>query len=112
LSYLKEHDLAFKQPEKYNRIHMPKNTWAGITVALLSGVMGFAMVWHIWWLAIVSTVAMVASFIVYNFQKGKDFYVEVDEVTAIENAHFERMRNGQESAPKATVRDASLSMPA
>lgn len=109
LSYLKEHGLAFKQPNQYERIHMPKNTWAGIVIAVLSGVMGFAMIWHIWWLAIVSTVAMIGSFIVYNFQKGKDFYVEVDEVTAIENAHFERMKNHQAlESDTASNRDASL----
>ena len=89
--YLKDHDLAFKQPAEYERIHMPKNTWAGIVIAVLSGIMGFAMVWHIWWLAIVSTVAMIGAFIVYNFQRSKDYYVEVEEIERIENSYYEQL---------------------
>ena len=108
--YMKDHDLAFKKPDSYNRIHMPKNTWAGIVIAILSGVMGFACVWHIWWLAIVSTLAMVGCYIAYTFEKNKDYYVEIDEVEAIEGKYFERLsRAGTLDDPKPN-RDVNLSM--
>ena len=111
--YLKEHDLAFKQPSEYTRIHMPKNTWAGIVIAVLSGVMGFAMVWHIWWLAIISTLAMVGSYIVYAFQPNKDYYVEVEEIEKIENAYFSAIKNNDQDNPnnQANNADQALSMP-
>jgi cytochrome o ubiquinol oxidase subunit 1 len=114
--YMKDHDLAFKQPADYSRIHMPKNTWAGIVIAVLSGIMGFAMVWHVWWLAIVSTLAMFGSFIVYTFQKNKDYYVEVDEVKAIENAYYARLKQTSKSDTQGeeteTEPGVPLSMPA
>ena len=110
---MKDHGLAFKQPQNYSRIHMPKNTWAGIAIAILSGVMGFAMVWHIWWLAIVSTLAMVCSFIVYNFQKNKDYYVEVDEIQAIENAYYNQLDSDGSTPPVLNPdRTDNMSMPA
>ena len=111
--YMKDHGLAFKQPESYSRIHMPKNTWAGIVIGLLSGVMGFAMIWHIWWLAAVSTIAMLGSYIVYTFQKNKDYYVEVEEVEAIENAFFDQIdADGSVPVNRNPNRDENLSMPA
>ena len=35
-------------------IHMPRNTGAGVILGGLAFVLGFAMVWYIWWLAIAS----------------------------------------------------------
>ena len=91
---------------------MPKNTWAGIVIGLLSGVMGFAMIWHVWWLAIISTLAMVGAYIVYTFDKKKDYYVEIDEVEAIENHYFERLDGTRGPRPTEPNRDENMSMPA
>lgn len=44
---------AYKKPDHYEEIHMPKNSGAGIVIAAFSTIFGFAMIWHIWWLAIV-----------------------------------------------------------
>ena len=115
--YLKERGLAFKQPNNYSRIHMPKNTWAGLVIAGFSGFMGFAMIWHIWWLAIASTLGMVVAFLIYNFQGNKDYYVEVEEIEALENSRFEKIAKGltdsnKSTPPAQTEGDLPLSMPA
>jgi hypothetical protein len=39
---------------------MPRNTGAGFILAALSGVFGFAIIWHIWWLAALGLVAVLA----------------------------------------------------
>lgn len=79
--YLKREN-KYTQPERYERIHMPKPTWAGVIICAFATVFGFAMIWYIWWLAIVSFVAMIASWFIYVSEKDKDFYVEVAEVEA------------------------------
>jgi cytochrome o ubiquinol oxidase subunit 1 len=38
--------------ERYADIHMPRNTAVGVIMAAFGTVLGFAMIWHIWWLAI------------------------------------------------------------
>ena len=38
---------------------MPPNTAHGLLIAGASAALGFAMVWHIWWLAILCAVALV-----------------------------------------------------
>ncbi len=47
------------QREKYEDIHLPINTPMGMYIGLLSFLFGFAMIWHIHWLATVSFVAIV-----------------------------------------------------
>ena len=85
---MKSLGLAYKRPEKYQRIHMPKNTWAGIVISGFAMVMGMAMIWHIWWLAIAGLVGIIGSWIIYAFEPSKDYYVEVDEIKAIENERY------------------------
>lgn len=92
---MKERGLAYQKPESYEPIHMPSNTWAGVVIGVLCLVMGFAMVWHIWWLAIGSTAAIFGAFLYYNFTKDEGYYVPVEEIERIENqryANLERAR--------------------
>ena len=93
---MKEQSLAYKIPEQYQRIHMPKNTWAGVVIGGASLAFGFAMVWWIWWMAILSSAAMLAAWIVYAFSDGKDYYVEVDEILAIEQKRYANLRRTNE----------------
>ena len=64
---MKEDKSAYVQPKSYQEIHMPKNTSAGIFIGLFSLIMGFAMIWYIWWLAIAGFVGVIATWISYNF---------------------------------------------
>ena len=90
---MKEKGTAFIEPSTYKKIHMPKNTWAGIVIAGFSFVFGFAMVWHIWWLVALSFLGMFASYIAYTFVRSKDYYVPVEQVQEIESAHYQSLRD-------------------
>jgi cytochrome o ubiquinol oxidase subunit 1 len=68
----------------YRDIHMPSNTSAGVIAGLFSLVLGFAAVWHIWWLAIVGLVGAVGTVIVYSFQKNEGYYIPAATVAEIE----------------------------
>lgn len=73
----------------YEEIHMPKNTPLGLYVGGLSFLLGFAFVWHILWLGIVSVVGMIACLIVRLFQEHTEYTVSAAEVARIE-AEWER----------------------
>jgi cytochrome o ubiquinol oxidase subunit 1 len=66
-------------------IHMPKNTWAGITLAGLSTVFGFAAIWHMWLLAGVSFVALIVTVIVHTFNYKRDYHIAADDVVRVED---------------------------
>jgi cytochrome o ubiquinol oxidase subunit 1 len=76
---------GFVRPtEGFIPIHMPKNTGAGIIIAGISVVCGFALIWHIWWLAAGAFVALIATVILHTFNYVRDFHIPAEEVTAVE----------------------------
>lgn len=70
----------------YLPIHMPKNTAAGFIIAMLSGVVGFALIWQMWLLAGLGFIAMLAAVIIHTFNYQRDFYIPADEVVRTESA--------------------------
>ncbi|MGR6429883.1 cytochrome o ubiquinol oxidase subunit I [Rhizobium sp. PAMB 3174] len=81
--FMKRHGYTRPQ-EGFIPIHMPKNTPTGIILGGLSIAFGFAMVWHIWWLAVVSFVAILGVTIVHTFNYKRDYYIPAEDVVRVE----------------------------
>lgn len=79
----------------YRPIHMPKGTGAGVILAGLSLVFGFAMIWYMWWLAALSFVAILVAAIVHTFNYNRDFYIPADVVARTEQARAAAMAAGE-----------------
>lgn len=84
----KENGVAYVRPEKYEDIHMPTNRVAGFGMAILLSIMGFALIWHIWWLAIAALAGTIIGLIRASFNQNVDYYVPAAEVERIENERF------------------------
>ncbi|MGE6106404.1 cytochrome o ubiquinol oxidase subunit I [Aeromonas sobria] len=82
---------AYNKPARYAPIHMPKNSGAGVIIAAFSVVFGFAMIWHIWWMALVGFAGMIGTWIIHSFNDDVDYYVQVDEIARIEGQHFDNI---------------------
>ena len=87
----KQRGEAWVKPAKYSDIHMPKNTGTGVVIGLASMVLGFAMVWHVWWLALAGLAVMIGTFIYRTFDKDVDYWVPAAEVERIENEHRQHL---------------------
>ena len=74
-------------------IHMPKNTGAGIILAGISTVLGFALIWHMWLLAGVSFFALLAVAIGHTFNYDRDYHIPADEVAGIEAERTRMLAN-------------------
>jgi cytochrome o ubiquinol oxidase subunit 1 len=70
--------------EGFIPIHMPKNTGAGVIISAISVVLGFALVWHIWWLAALSMIAIIAVSIAHTFNYNRDYYIPASDVSTVE----------------------------
>ena len=68
----------------FQPIHMPSNTGMGLILAALASVMGFALVWHIWWLATGSFAAIIVTAVHHTFNYKRDYHIPVDTVIATE----------------------------
>jgi cytochrome o ubiquinol oxidase subunit I len=80
--------------EGFVPIHMPKNTGTGAILAAFAVAFAFGMVWYMWWLAIISFVAMIAIAIGHTFNYNRDYFIPAETVTATENART-RLLAGQ-----------------
>ncbi|ABR63175.1 cytochrome o ubiquinol oxidase subunit I [Sinorhizobium medicae] len=75
----------------FKPIHMPKNTGTGVILGAISVVFAFAMVWYMWWLAILSFVAMVVIAIGHTFNYDRDFYIPANVVADTEGKRAEEL---------------------
>jgi cytochrome o ubiquinol oxidase subunit 1 len=75
-------------------IHMPRNTGTGVIIAALSTIFGIAMIWYIWWLAILSFAGVVVVSIAHTFNYNRDFYVPVDEIEKVEAERSRALAQG------------------
>ncbi len=80
-------------PSKYSPIHMPKNTGVGLIMSIGALAFGFALIWHIWWLAAVSFVGTFVVLIRNSYNTDVDYYVQPDEIERIEKAHIQAKAN-------------------
>ena len=72
---------GYKRPTSgYKPIHMPRPTATGIIQGGLSLVLGFAMVWYMWWLAALAFVALIGTAIGHTFNYNRDYFIPVDDV--------------------------------
>ncbi|KVG46894.1 MULTISPECIES: cytochrome o ubiquinol oxidase subunit I, partial [unclassified Burkholderia] len=83
-AYRKERGLGIGKQAEYRDIHMPSNTSAGLFVGVFSLVLGFAAVWHIWWLAIAALVGIVATVIAHSASDNDGYYIPAEAVRKIE----------------------------
>jgi len=88
---MKEKGLAYVVPKQYQPIHMPKNTAVGVAIGGFTTVLGFALIWHIWWMAIVGLIGIVISTLVRAFDNDIDYYVQPEEIEQIERLRYEQM---------------------
>ncbi|MDO6469081.1 cytochrome o ubiquinol oxidase subunit I [Neptunomonas phycophila] len=91
---MKEKGEAYQRKATYAPIHMPKNTMAGIVIGGFITAFGFAMIWHIWWLAIAGLVGSFVAFVMRAYTKDVDYYVQPDEVARVENEFLDNAAKG------------------
>jgi cytochrome o ubiquinol oxidase subunit 1 len=85
---------AVRPVSGFQPIHMPRNTGAGVIQAGLALVLGFAMIWYIWWLAALSAVGLLVAVIAHTFNYNRDYYIPADDVAQNEDARTRLLAAG------------------
>jgi cytochrome o ubiquinol oxidase subunit 1 len=88
---MKEKGLAYQRPARYHDIEMPKNTGLGFCIGILAFLFGFAMIWHIWWLALAGLLGLVATVIARSADDDTLAVIPAAEVERVENLRFQAM---------------------
>ena len=79
---LEQHRL--REEPHYEAIEIPLNSPTGFVCAFFSTVVGFAMIWHIWWMAIVGLVGAFATFVVFAWRDRVEYEVSAEEVAKLD----------------------------
>jgi cytochrome o ubiquinol oxidase subunit I len=98
---LKQRGVAYRKPPRYEDIPIPRNSAFGLALGGLAFVLGFAMIWHMWWLAILCAVVAALFIIVRSSSDDTDDFMPAAEVERIENRRLEEMAR----APKPGTGD-------
>ena len=78
-----------QQPElpEYAPIHMPRNSGYGFVTSFFVVVFGFAMIWHIWWMAMAGFGGIFAAFMVLAWRPEGEQEIEPSEIARCEHPH-------------------------
>jgi cytochrome o ubiquinol oxidase subunit 1 len=78
-----------REAPAYEAIEMPRNSPTGFVTAFFAVVMGFALIWHIWWMVILGMLGAFATFMAFAWRERDE-----DEIAPEAVARIERGRAG------------------
>jgi cytochrome o ubiquinol oxidase subunit 1 len=88
---MKEKGVAYRRPEHYTDIEMPKNAPHGLIIGALAFLAGFALIWYIWWLAIASVLGLFATVIARSWDDDTHHLIPAAEVERIEDERYQQL---------------------
>ncbi|MBS0541646.1 MAG: cytochrome o ubiquinol oxidase subunit I, partial [Proteobacteria bacterium] len=70
--------------DDWHAIALPRRTWVGVVLAFFATVMGFALVWHIWWLAIAGVIGLAATGVAHAWRTEHEEEIAADVIAESE----------------------------
>jgi cytochrome o ubiquinol oxidase subunit 1 len=79
------------EPE-YEDIEVPRNSPTGFVCAFFATLIGFAMIWHIWWMVGLGIVGAYAVFVVFAWRDVPEYVVPAVEAARLDRANRQTRR--------------------
>jgi cytochrome o ubiquinol oxidase subunit 1 len=83
-------DATHNQPApacEYQPIEMPKNSAIGFVNAFIAVVTGFALIWHIWWMAALGLLGAFVTLLAFAFRNEEEVEIAAEEIARLERRH-------------------------
>ena len=71
----------------YTEIEMPRNSPTGFICAFFATIMGFALIWHIWWMVGLAALGAYATFVVFAWRDKDEYIIPAETVARIDRAN-------------------------
>jgi cytochrome o ubiquinol oxidase subunit 1 len=75
------------QSRDYKPIEMPKNSPTGFITAFFAVVTGFALIWHIWWMAALGVLGAFVTLVVFAFRDEDEVEIPAEQIARFDRAH-------------------------
>jgi len=76
-----------QQNRKFEPIELPKNSAIGFIIAFFAVVGGFALIWHIWWMASVGAIGIFLTVLAFAFRNEEEIRISAQQIARFEQAH-------------------------
>ncbi len=87
---MKQHPEQKEEHPHYYEIPMPRRTPMGMYIGVCSLIFGFAMIWYIWWLAILGLLGAIFFTTIRLSDDHVEFFVPAEKIQKIEHEKFEK----------------------
>ena len=75
------------QAGEYRPIEMPANSATGFVIAFFAVITGFALIWHIWWMAGLGVFGALTTTLVFAFRNVEEVEIPATEVARVDRAY-------------------------
>src|SRR5882672_731651 len=72
---------------RYMAIEMPRNSPTGFICAFFATFMGFALIWHIWWMVALAALGAYSTFVVFAWRDRHEDVISAESVARIDRAN-------------------------
>ena len=79
--------LRLADEPRYGPIEMPLNSPTGVVCAFFATLIGFSMIWHIWWLAGVGFLGAFATFVAFAWRDTMEYEISASVVAEVSRAN-------------------------
>ena len=69
-----------ESPRAYEPIEMPKNSGTGFVTAFFAVITGFALIWHIWWMAALGVFGAFVTLLVFAFRDKEEIAIPAEQI--------------------------------
>jgi cytochrome o ubiquinol oxidase subunit 1 len=81
------HQTKSSDEPDYEEIEMPRNSPTGFISAFFATIMGFGLIWHIWWMVGLAALGAFATFVVFSWRDRTEYVIPMEEVARIDRAN-------------------------
>jgi cytochrome o ubiquinol oxidase subunit 1 len=96
--------LALRAEPEYHDIEMPRNSPTGFICAFFATTLGFALIWHIWWMAGLSFLGAFVTFVVFAWRDRVEYVIPAAEVARIDRENRAHRRKALDRLAARTAR--------
>jgi cytochrome o ubiquinol oxidase subunit I len=81
-----KHQRGVRESPHYEAIRMPRNSPNGFVTAFFAVITGFAMIWHIWWMAILGLICAAGTLLAFGWVERSDKRIPAEKLAAADHA--------------------------
>ena len=78
------HQASSPGEKKFEPIEIPKSSATGFVTAFFAVLFGFAMIWHIWWMAGLGILGAFLTMLAFAFREEEEIEIPVEQIARLE----------------------------